>query len=43
MPVLELDAGTGVITQAILERGIKPQQLVSVEYSKDFYQRLQPK
>ncbi|RUX07036.1 methyltransferase domain-containing protein [Mesorhizobium sp. M8A.F.Ca.ET.059.01.1.1] len=40
MPVLELGAGTGVITKAILERGIKPQQLISVEYSKDFYDRL---
>nr|WP_278116387.1 methyltransferase domain-containing protein [Mesorhizobium sp. WSM4875]WIE94777.1 methyltransferase domain-containing protein [Mesorhizobium sp. WSM4875] len=40
LPVLELGAGTGVITRAILERGVRPQQLVSVEYSKDFYQRL---
>lgn len=40
LPVLELDAGTGVITKAILETGIKPQQLVSVEYSEDFYHRL---
>lgn len=36
LPVLELGAGTGVITKAILERGIKPHQLVSVEYSKDW-------
>ncbi|WP_197092109.1 MULTISPECIES: rRNA adenine N-6-methyltransferase family protein [Mesorhizobium] len=43
MPVLELDAGTGVITKAILGRGIKPKQLVSVEYSRNFYQRLQSK
>ncbi|WP_032901238.1 phospholipid N-methyltransferase PmtA [Mesorhizobium ciceri] len=40
MPVLELGAGTGVITRAILEKGIKPQQLVSIEYSKDFYDGL---
>ncbi|PWJ88229.1 phosphatidylethanolamine N-methyltransferase /phosphatidyl-N-methylethanolamine N-methyltransferase [Mesorhizobium loti] len=40
MPVLELGAGTGVITKAILDTGVKPQQLVSVEYSKDFYHRL---
>jgi phosphatidylethanolamine/phosphatidyl-N-methylethanolamine N-methyltransferase len=40
LPVLELGAGTGVITKAILERGIKPRQLISVEYSKDFYKRL---
>ncbi|WP_179296565.1 MULTISPECIES: phospholipid N-methyltransferase PmtA [unclassified Mesorhizobium] len=38
LPVLELGAGTGVITKAILERGIKA--AFSVEYSKDFYQRL---
>ncbi|UXN57725.1 phospholipid N-methyltransferase PmtA [Phyllobacterium zundukense] len=40
MPVLELGAGTGVITKAILERGINPRQLVSVEYSQDFYDGL---
>lgn len=40
MPVLELGAGTGIITKAILERGIKPSQLVSIEYSKDFYDGL---
>lgn len=40
LPVLELGAGTGVITKAILATGIKPQQLVSVEYSEDFYHRL---
>lgn len=34
MPILELGAGTGVITKAILERGIEPHRLVSVEYSK---------
>ncbi|MER9883782.1 hypothetical protein [Mesorhizobium sp. M0118] len=40
MPILELGAGTGVITKAILERGIKPHQLVSVEYSRNFYDGL---
>lgn len=40
LPVLELGAGTGVITKAILERGIKPRQLVSVEYSPHFYDGL---
>lgn len=38
--VLELGPGTGVITRAILERGVKPENLVSVEYSRDFYNRL---
>lgn len=40
LPVLELGAGTGVITKAILERGIKPRQLTSVEYSRPFYDGL---
>lgn len=40
LPVLELGPGTGVITKAILERGVAPEDLVSVEYSTDFYQQL---
>lgn len=40
LPVLELGPGTGVITRAILETGIKPSQLYSIEYSQDFYQQL---
>lgn len=40
LPVLELGPGTGVITKAILERGIKPENLVSIEFSTDFYQYL---
>lgn len=40
LPVLELGPGTGVITKAILERGIAPENLVSIEYSTDFYQNL---
>lgn len=38
--VLELGPGTGVITRAILAQGIKPEKLVSVEYSEDFVERL---
>lgn len=34
--VVELGPGTGVVTQAILERGIVPQRLASIEYSSDF-------
>ncbi|MEM5470911.1 class I SAM-dependent methyltransferase [Hoeflea sp. AS60] len=41
LPVLELGPGTGVITRAILARGIAPENLVSVEYSVDFHTRLQ--
>lgn len=37
LPILELGAGTGVITKAILARGIEPRKLVSVEYSRNFY------
>ncbi|MGI2032850.1 phospholipid N-methyltransferase PmtA [Rhizobium panacihumi] len=40
LPVLELGPGTGVITKAILERGIAPENLVSIEFSTDFYQSL---
>lgn len=43
LPVLELGPGTGVITKAILAMGIKPENLVSIEYSTQFYQHLQDK
>lgn len=36
LPVLELGAGTGVITKAILERGVRPRDLVSIEYAPHF-------
>lgn len=39
-PVLELGAGTGVITRAILERGVKPEQLFAIEYSSEFVAHL---
>lgn len=40
LPVLELGPGTGIITKAILKHGVRPQDLVSIEYSTDFYQHL---
>ncbi len=40
LPVLELGPGTGVITRAILKRGVKPASLYSVEYSPDFVEQL---
>lgn len=40
LPVLELGPGTGVITRAILARGIAPTNLVAVEFSPEFYSRL---
>src|SRR5580704_10441217 len=35
-PVLELGPGTGVITEALLERGIAPARLTAIEYDPDF-------
>ncbi len=35
-PVLELGPGTGVITSAILARGIAPERLTVIEYDADF-------
>jgi len=40
LPVLELGAGTGVITKAILARGVPPHRLHVVEYSADFAEHL---
>jgi phosphatidylethanolamine/phosphatidyl-N-methylethanolamine N-methyltransferase len=39
-PVLELGPGTGSVTQAILDRGVKPAQLVAVESDEDFAELL---
>ncbi|MGB3503288.1 MAG: class I SAM-dependent methyltransferase [Mesorhizobium sp.] len=40
LPVLELGPGTGVITRAILARGVKPENLWSIEYSPEFFAHL---
>lgn len=40
LPVLEIGPGTGVITKAILARGVKPADLYAVEYSADFVRHL---
>lgn len=40
LPVLELGPGTGVITKAILARGVQPENLYAVEYSADFVRHL---
>lgn len=40
LPVLELGPGTGVITKAILQAGVKPENLWSIEYSEDFVSHL---
>jgi phosphatidylethanolamine/phosphatidyl-N-methylethanolamine N-methyltransferase len=39
-PVIELGAGTGNITKAILDRGIAPENLHSIEMNPDFCDRL---
>lgn len=36
LPVLELGPGTGAITKAILETGIRPEMLISIEYTERF-------
>jgi phosphatidylethanolamine/phosphatidyl-N-methylethanolamine N-methyltransferase len=40
LPVLELGPGTGVITKAILARGLDPKKLHAIEYSPQFVQEL---
>ncbi|WP_439137705.1 class I SAM-dependent methyltransferase [Roseicyclus sp.] len=40
-PVIELGAGTGVITQAILDRGIAPAALHTIEMNPEFHAHLQ--
>jgi phosphatidylethanolamine/phosphatidyl-N-methylethanolamine N-methyltransferase len=35
-PVLELGPGTGVITQALIARGIAPERITAIEYDADF-------
>ena len=41
LPVLELGPGTGVITREILNLGLPPDKLVSVEYDPEFVRNLQ--
>ncbi|MFD1697100.1 class I SAM-dependent methyltransferase [Roseibium aestuarii] len=40
-PVLELGPGTGVVTEAILKRGVQPRDLHLIEYSSEFCRLLQ--
>jgi phosphatidylethanolamine/phosphatidyl-N-methylethanolamine N-methyltransferase len=39
-PVVELGPGTGPVTQALLQRGVAPEDLYLVEYSRDFAELL---
>jgi phosphatidylethanolamine/phosphatidyl-N-methylethanolamine N-methyltransferase len=40
LPVLEIGPGTGVVTRAILGRGVKPENLYAVEYAPEFVRHL---
>jgi phosphatidylethanolamine/phosphatidyl-N-methylethanolamine N-methyltransferase len=42
-PVIELGPGTGPITEAIIEAGIKEERLILIEFDKTFVQLLQQK
>src|ERR1043166_6902082 len=35
-PVLELGPGTGVVTEALVERGVAQERLIAIEYDRDF-------
>jgi phosphatidylethanolamine/phosphatidyl-N-methylethanolamine N-methyltransferase len=35
-PVLELGPGTGVVTQALIERGVAEERLIAIEYDPEF-------
>lgn len=39
-PILELGPGTGVITEALIERGIAPGRITAIEYDPDFVARV---
>lgn len=41
LPVLELGPGTGIITKTMIECGIAPRDIVSVEHDPVFYRHLQ--
>lgn len=36
LPVLELGPGTGVVTKALIERGVAPEKIIAVEYNPHF-------
>ena len=36
LPVIELGPGTGVVTQALVERGVDPKRIIAIEYSPEF-------
>jgi phosphatidylethanolamine/phosphatidyl-N-methylethanolamine N-methyltransferase len=40
LPVIELGPGTGVVTKALIERGVAAERIIAIEYSPDFCQLL---
>src|SRR4051794_10709742 len=36
LPVIELGPGTGVVTKALIERGVAPKRIIAIEYSPEF-------
>ena len=36
LPVIELGPGTGVVTEALIERGVAPSGSIAIEYNPDF-------
>jgi phosphatidylethanolamine/phosphatidyl-N-methylethanolamine N-methyltransferase len=40
-PVLELGPGTGVVTEALIERGIAPERITAIEYDPEFAKMVQ--
>lgn len=40
-PVLELGPGTGVVTEALIERGIAPERITAIEYDPEFAKLVQ--
>lgn len=39
-PIVELGPGTGVVTEALLRRGVKAERIVAIEYNEDFCEHL---
>ena len=39
-PVLELGPGTGVVTKALIERGVAPEKIVAIEFNSEFCELL---
>ncbi|MBP0617947.1 class I SAM-dependent methyltransferase [Jiella mangrovi] len=40
-PILELGPGLGVVTRTLLEQGVAPERITSIEYDQDFARKLQ--